>query len=69
MDIERRDNDKLVEDLRKEADDTEAKVFFFFISMPCPCLTRHSDGRTPQEKRGRAQRTPCRVLEASPCNR
>lgn len=28
MDIERRDNDKLVEDLRKEADDIEAKVNF-----------------------------------------
>lgn len=28
MDVERRDNDKLVEELRKEADDIEAKVFF-----------------------------------------
>lgn len=26
MDVERRDNDKQVEELRKEADDTEAKV-------------------------------------------
>lgn len=31
MDIERRDNDKLVEELRIEADDTEAKV----IALPC----------------------------------
>lgn len=36
MDIERRDNDKLVEELRKEADDTEAKVPFFIILMSCP---------------------------------
>ena len=31
MDIERRDNDKQVEEFRKEANEVEAKVHFFMI--------------------------------------
>ena len=53
MDIERRDNDKLVEEHRKEADDIEGKVSFF-ISFSCLVRgihpTHRLDGRTPQEK-------------------
>lgn len=33
MDIERRDNDKLVEELRKEADDIETRVVFHFLAL------------------------------------
>ena len=47
MDVERRDNDKLVEELRKEADDTETKVAFphclalFMTSFHTPQMAEH----------------------------
>jgi chromosome segregation ATPase len=50
MDIERRDNDKQVEELREEADEIEAKVCFRVIITDDKRLIRLIDGRTPQEK-------------------
>lgn len=50
MDIERCDNDKLVEELRKEADDTEAKVTF-----PSPCLA-HGIHLTPPRWRNTSRK-------------
>jgi hypothetical protein len=52
MAIERRDNDKQVEELRAEADQIESKVNFMLLVTVLENDTSIIDGRTPQEERG-----------------
>lgn len=55
MAIERRDNDKQVEELRGDANAVEAKVRHVFYSDTDQHLPDTSDGRAPEKKRGRTQ--------------
>lgn len=57
MAVERRDNDKQVEELRAEADEIERKVYLIMIRLESNSSMCFSDGRSFEEKPGRAQRT------------
>jgi hypothetical protein len=53
MAVERRDNDKQVEELRAEADDVETKVSQLDVVGAMTEADSSSDGGTSEEERGR----------------
>lgn len=67
MSVERRDNDHLVEETKRDAAEIERKVCFHVIIIGC--LTQgFQDDRAPTPKRRGNDETPRRVLEIATSN-
>lgn len=63
MAVERRDNDKQVEELRADAIEVEKKVFIP-ANFKYDDAKYAQDGRASKKRRNRTQRAPRRILEA-----
>ena len=65
MAVERRDNDRQVEELRAEADEIERKVDRLLMhSLRCHAEVLLIDGGAYEDKPGRVERASGRILEA-----
>jgi hypothetical protein len=64
MAIERRDNDKQVEEIRGEANELEKKVTSPLLSSVGVLIILGKDGRAPEAQRNGIKRTVSGVLEA-----
>lgn len=62
MTMERRDNDKQLEEIRVETNHIHSKVSFK-ESSNFLLISSFKDGGPPQEKRTGTQRVACRILE------